>query len=537
MKPFRITLFGCILFAVSLTAQSEVTGVVGFVRTERGFVRGQTDGGVDKFLGIPFAAPPVGELRWKAPVEPAKWTGVLDATKLASSCTQLSRGAAGNQRVEGSEDCLYLNVYRPTRPGIGRPRPVIVFIHGGSNQRGSGAEYDPSEMVAKTGVVVVTVNYRLNVLGFLAPPSLDAEAGEPTSGNFGFQDQQAALRWVRSNIRAFGGDPSNVTVEGESAGGIDICAHLVAPSSAGLFDKAIIESSYCPASSHDDALAVSAPVAEALSCSDADCLRSKAAEELIKAVPLSPVPGGGKGFNAIPNFGNSLLPVLPAEALSSGQWNKMPVLMGSNHDEMALFAGPMLLAAKVPMPMTAQTYQVIVAAQFGPFAPQVLKEYPVANFPSPLLAYSDVLTDYSPLGCAVTPMALSFAGHAMVFRYEFNDQAAPFGRAGLVSGLSLGAYHGAELQYLFKMTRLPGPATEAQKQLSDQMIRYWTNFAKTGDPNGEGLTYWPVYDGDARQMMSLHPDGNAVLTNFDVDHHCAFWAAAPGPPFQHATKP
>lgn len=503
------------LFALGLAAQP-------LVETGQGQLRGRTDGTVDRFLGVPFAAPPVGDLRWKPPASPAKWTGIRNAFRLGDACVQMARGG----KLEGSEDCLYLNVYRPAAQDVNLPKPVLVFIHGGSNQRGSGGEYDPSGMVAENGLVVVTVNYRLNVFGFLALPALDTEMGGPGSGNYGFQDQQAALRWVHDNIRSFGGDPNNVTVQGESAGAIDICAHLAAPGSAGLFRKAIMESGYCPLTTHDQALAVGAQVTDAVGCSDAGCLRAKTPEELITAVPLSVVPGGGKGFNASPNAGNLVLPVAPAAAIESGQWNQMPLMIGSNHDEMALFAGPLLLASRIRLPLGADGYESLITMQFKSFAPQVLAEYPVDTFPSPFLAYSGVLTDLSPLGCGTTKMTQNFAGRALTFRYEFNDQAAP-----LIGPLKIGAYHGAELQYLFSMTRLNGRMTGEQKEMARQMRAYWANFARSGDPNADGLVYWPVYDNDARRMLSLQPAGATVETDFDTDHHCAFWAAAPPRPY------
>lgn len=516
------------LFCLYATAQ-DLQPVREFVWTDLGFIRGQTDGVVDQFLGVPYAAPPIGDLRWKAPADAPRWTGVLDATKFGSPCVQAGP-AIGGQAIVGSEDCLYLNVYRPA---AARPRdllPVLMFIHGGSNQKGAGSDYDPSQMVAKTGIIVVTINYRLNVFGFLAHPSLDAEAGEPSSGNFGLLDQQAAMRWVRANILGFGGNPLNVTLDGESAGGIDICANLVSPQAAGLFNRAILESMYCPNATHDEALQVSAPVTTALGCADLACMRAAAAADIFNAAGnLSGEPGGGNGFNASPNYGSSVLPMDPSRALSAGQWNWSSILIGSNHDEAAFWIAPALLAAKVKFPVSEQAYQAIVETQFGSFAPNVLSEYSIADYPSPFMRYADISTDDSPLGCSETPLSQSFAALTQTFRYEFNDPNAPTAGAnvGLPSTLSLGADHGSELQYLFKMTQLPGPQTGAQKQLSDQMMLYWANFARTGNPNGEGLPGWPRYDAANHQILSLRPDGSRILDTFDTDHHCAFWATAP----------
>jgi para-nitrobenzyl esterase len=542
----RSLLATLVVGVLPLAAQESVTPVTAFafVRTEGGFVRGQHSGEVDKFLGIPYAAAPVGELRWKPPVPPKPWDGVREATEAGSECTQLKTVRGQGRVVVGSEDCLYLNVYRPANTQRTELLPVLIFIHGGLNHRESGNDYDPSEIVAKSKIIVVTLNYRLNVFGFLALPSLDREAGDPSSGNFGLLDQQAAMRWVQENIIAFGGNPHKVAAEGESAGGIDLCAHLTSPGSAGLFDKVILESMYCPAASHEEALATSAPVAVAAGCTElrtaVACLRAKSAADILQAAePLNPVVGGataipGKdsGFNASPNYGNRVLPVNPVDALTSGTWNWSSILLGSNHDEAALFVAP-ALARKGELPMSVEGYERVVGYQFGSFAQTVLNEYNLADYKSPFMAYADEVTDDSPLGCALSPLSRSLSNFAPVYRYEFNDATAPTPFAGTPSSrLTLGAYHGSELQYLFKMIQLPGPQTPAQRALSEQMIRYWTNFVKTGDPNGPGLLEWPRYDPSTHEILSFRPAGNTLISNFDEDHHCTFWATAPGPPFK-----
>jgi para-nitrobenzyl esterase len=253
-----------------------------------------------------------------------------------------------------------------------------------------------------------------------------------------------------------------------------------------------------------------------------------AADVLTAAQPLSFAPGMGQGFNASPNYGSSILPAEPAGALSAGDWNWAPILLGSNHDEMAFFLPALLLAARIKLPLSTDAYRVVTTATFGTFAPAVLNEYPLDRYGDPFHALADELTDYMPLGCPVSTLADTFAGIGTIFRYEFNDAAAPGGMA----GLNMGAYHGSELQYLFAVDRLPGPQTGAQRQLSGQMMRYWANFAATGNPNGPGLPQWPRYDRASRRMLSLEPDGPVAIDNFDQDHHCSFWAAAPGPPFR-----
>ena len=511
-----------ILCAVSLNAQNGFLSPTRIVRTTQGLVMGLSDGTVDQFLGIPYAAPPAGDLRWKAPVEAPSWPGVRDAIHQGSECIQPGGG---------SEDCLYLNIYRPANAKPWQPLPVIVFIHGGNNQQGTGNDYVPTEWAANTPLVVVTINYRLNVFGFLALPSLDAEAGEPSSGNFGLMDQQAAMRWVKANIAAFDGDPLNITIQGESAGGIDICANLVSPPAAGLFNKAIMESMYCPTATHDSQIQMSAPIATTLGCTDpqttGECMRSKPAADVFAAAGRLSMAQGDPGYAPSPNFGNSLLPLQAADALSSGQWNHSSILIGSNHDEASSFVSG-ALDGHYKFPISVQEYQMIVAATFGSFAPAVMTEYPLAGYSDPFLAFSDEETDYSVLGCPVSPLTQMFAAAAPTFRYEFNDPNALV-QGGNPKDRMLGSYHGAELLYLFTVSQTP--KTAAQQQLSQQMMQYWANFATAGDPNGAGLVTWPRYDAAAHQLLSLKPGGNAVIDNFDVEHHCAFWAAAPGPPF------
>ena len=534
MRVRVFTLTATTMLASGLAAQITLGHLTHVVQTGQGLVRGQTDGSVDRFMGLPYAVPPVGDLRWKPAAAAPGWHGIREAIRPASECTQAAGDRLGRPRIAGSEDCLYLNVYRPANTHPGPMLPVLIFIHGGSNQRGTGSGYDPSEIVAREGIVAVTINYRLNVFGFLALPSLDAEAGEPSSGNYGLLDQQAAFRWVQANISAFGGDPHRVTIDGESAGGIDVCANLVSPLAAGLFDKAIMESMYCPAATHNEALGTGAPVAAALGCTNAStaaaCMRDKTASDLLKAAgPLSIAPGSGAGFNASPNYGNTVLPLEPAVALRSGKWNQSAILIGSNHDESSLFLVLGLVARWVKLPLSDDAYQQVVSARYGSFAPELLQEYPTGRYASPFIAYTELATDGSPLGCAVSPLAQSFAALHRTFRYEFTDPDAPVPPALrlLSRGDSMQAYHGSELQYLFRMDKLPGPQTAAQQQLSAQMIQYWGNFVKTGNPNGAGLVEWPNYDADTHRLLSLQPGGNTVIDNFDLEHHCSFWASAP----------
>jgi para-nitrobenzyl esterase len=513
---------GALLCSVFLNAQDGFLTPTRVVHTTHGRVKGFSDDKVDQFLGIPYAAPPVGNLRWQAPVDNAPWSELRDAIQKGSQCIQ--------PNGDGSEDCLYLNIYRPAGAKAGQSLPVILFIHGGGNQQGSGNDFNPTDWVAGSGIVVVTINYRVNLFGFLSLPALDAEAGEPSSGNFGLMDQQAAMRWVKANIHAFGGDELHITLQGESAGGVDICANLISPPAAGLFARAIMESMYCPSETHAAALQAAVPIVTSLGCTDipsaAVCMRGKSPTDLLAAAGhLSQA--GEPGFPAAPNFGNSLLPLQASDALGSGQWNQSDILIGSNRDDASPFVSASL-DGKAKFPMTAQEFLALVNSVYRSFAPAVLNEYPLSGYSDPFLDYADQVNDTSALGCPVTPLANLFAAAARTFRYEFDDRSAPV-QGGNPTDRTLGAYHGAELVYLFTVTG--APLNTAQQQLSAQMRAYWANFAKAGDPNGAGLTAWPLYDAGTHQVLSLNPAGNTAINNFDDEHHCAFWAAAPGPPF------
>jgi para-nitrobenzyl esterase len=291
-----------------------------------------------------------------------------------------------------------------------------------------------------------------------------------------------------------------------------------------------MESMYCPTASHTSAIQTSAPIAAALGCTDepsaAACAQAKSTADILAATGHLSM-AGETGFMAGPNFGNSLLPIQASDALNSGQWNHSNIMIGSNRDDASSFVSG-ALNGKVRFPMAVDEYQMLGTALYGSFAQAVLNEYPLSGYDDPFLAYADEINDYSLLGCAVTPLSQMFAAAAPTFRYEFDDRAAPV-PGGNPPNMTLGAYHGSELFYLFKKSNVSKTAT--QLQLSSQMMRYWTNFAKTGNPNGSDLVFWPFYDANSHQMLSLNPDGNNAINNFDVEHHCAFWAAAPGPPF------
>jgi para-nitrobenzyl esterase len=404
--------------------------------------------------------------------------------------------------ADQDEDCLRLSV---TTPG-GRNRPVIVYIHGGSFNYGGGSNYQPDALVRRGGVVAVTINYRLGAFGFLGHPDLG-----PDAGNLGLADQQAALRWVRDNIARYGGDPHNVTIMGQSAGGYSVCAHLAAPGSAGLFHRAIVQSAGCTGGFRTRAEAESQAraVAAALDCQDVACLRTKSAAELVAA--------SGSGHDTYrPVVGGRLLPVSPAEAFASGRFNRVPVLFGGNHDESTgQLAGGEL--AGLP-PLSAEAYPGAVAESFGADAGAVLAEYPLSAYGSPSEALGAALTDRD-WALPVEGARRLLAPHVPVYAYEFAERDTPWFPGAPRPSFSPGASHMLELPYLFSVRYLtPAP----QEDLRNLMIDQWARFARTG------ATGWPEYRrGQYVQSLASGQDG-VHRTDYAADHKLAFWRALAG---------
>src|SRR5262245_32932276 len=510
------TLVAALLASVAVSAAAPASPVVA---TDRGPIRGLAIESMQVFRGIPYAAPPVGDLRWRAPQAPARRNGVLDATRFANHCPQ---GPSPYGIASLTEDCLYLNVFTPPKTNEGLPHllPVMVWIHGGGLFLGEGNGYDPSRLVAE-GVVVVTINYRLGALGVLAHPALTAESSYHGSGNYGLMDQQAALRWVQRNIRAFGGDPDNITIFGESAGGYSVHAHLASPQAAGLFQKAIVESGAYSLTQVSLATAEAQGVAfaTAAGCADVVCLRALSVAAILQAGPRSTV------FANIDNF---VLTQSMQAALTSGEFNRVPTIVGSNHDEWRLFVAQ---TEKAPCtPLTAARYPVAIAPLCIPsfLVPAVVSAYPLAAYGSPSEALGAVGTDVV-FACNAAKSARLLSQYVPTFQYEFADaQAAMLYFAPPIS-FPTGAYHASELGYLFVLAQTPVPFpgfTPVQEQLSDAMVSYWTQFAKTGDPNGAGVPAWPQYD-SSRPFQSLLPPTPTTGTGagFLGDHKCAIWGS------------
>jgi para-nitrobenzyl esterase len=498
----------------------------GVVRTALGSVRGQVASDYRVFQAIPYAAPPVGPLRWQLPRPAARWSGMFDATKAGPQCMQ-DTGLKPGMGKPTSENCLTLNVWTPPGGQHGEKRPVMVWIHGGGFVNGSGDIYHSRWLAARGHVVVVTINYRLGALGFLAHPSL----GPPgTVGNYGLADQQAALRWVRDNIAAFGGDPKKVTIAGESAGGMSVCDHLIAPGSAGLFRAAIIQSAPCQAQA-DVELGQRRSVDYAITAgcrnpvTTARCLRALPATRLERP-PWYYFLGDSDALSG-PVTGTPALPDNPTAGFAADRAARVPVLMGVNHDEFTLFAA--LRASRLKRGVSPEEYPRLLSDIFGADGARVLAHYPADRYGGDVsLAYSAAATD-GVFACTANRLADSLSRNAPVYAYEFDDMHAPEPDFMRHAPFPVGASHSLELRYLFSMGGAP-PLDAAQQILSDQMMSYWSHFVTNVAPKTAGLPDWPARDGnpDHHFWMSLRPGGSQVGTDFGAAHQCPFWSTLKG---------
>lgn len=510
-------LFGAIITTFSVSAH----GGGGWhddtvVKTANGKIKGTYNDGARVFRGIPYAAPPVGDLRWQEPADVANWSGVRDATEFSSTCAAVplpEQIGIPSQPGSTDEDCLYLNVYTPKN--VKHDTPVMVFIHGGGFMVGAGSDHEAEALARKGDVVVVTINYRLGAFGWLALPELSAANGG-TSGNLGMLDQQKALEWIQQNIGEFGGNKDNVTLFGISAGGRSICEHLVAPESAGLFDRGVVQSSACVRDVKDLATAESqgVGVAEDAGCADSatrvDCLRSKSTTEILDAA----------GFNIGlwgPNVDGVVIPQDFTTAIESGNFNQVPIMEGTTALE---YLWHVTLAFDgVGSSVTAEQYPSLVGSMFGANKDAILAEYPLEDYDSPSLALANLVTDVN-YSCTTRQTSQLLAQHVPVYQYEFADQDAP---DYLWEGLR-GPVHASETNYLFQPpnAKHSGYFTYDQYKLSNKMIDYWAEFAEDGNPNKWGLPYWPAFNG-TEKVQVLAPNAIGASTTFATDHHCSFW--------------
>ncbi len=479
--------------------QSMVAGAPGHLL--RGRAR---PGGGAEFLGIPYAQPPVGKLRWRAPVPAKRWRGVRDATSLGAPCAQPVMGGWNRSDAgQGQEDCLYLNVVTPVWPPK-KPLPVMVWLHGGANIGGSGGGYIYGTL-AGHGVVLVTLNYRLGVFGFLADPALTRESPHHASGNYGLMDQILALRWVHANIARFGGDPGNVTLFGQSAGSMDTGMLMTSPLARGLFQRAICESgaAFSPpvvplAKAEQTGEAALEDLHLPAGAAGIKAMRKIPANELIARLGAEAKKWPG-GFT--PDIDGWVIPRSPAVVFAAGQEAAIPLLLGTNSRE---------LGSTEPLPALRAT----ITREAGNLAPKALALYGLADngkgVSDPL--YGSAANQWAAdtlFHCPIATEALwhSRAGHA-TYEYEF-DRPLPGHEA-------QGALHSGELPYVFgffpKSGNIGGHFTEVDFKLSDLIETYWTNFARSGDPNGAGLPEWPRLDG-AQHYLDFGVDGRAAASS------------------------
>jgi para-nitrobenzyl esterase len=517
------TWFTVVFALAALVALLPSVAKAGVVPTDKGPVRGTETAAMKEWLGIPYAAPPVGDLRWRPPRAHARWHGPRDATHFANHCPQSGSSIGG---ATSDEDCLYLNVYAPNRgngKGHTKDLPVMFWIHGGALSGGESDDYDPTRLVQQ-GTVVVTINYRLGWLGFLAHPALTAESPNHASGDYGYLDQQAALRWVKRNIAKFGGDPGDVTIFGQSAGGHSVHVLLASPLAAGLFQRAIAQSgpyadSTMPSLSRAEMSGTN--VATQVGCPDqtAACLRSVPVDKLLPTQPSG-------GLPVVPPVDGWVLKQTPAEAFASGEFNRVPVVEGSTHDEFRSYAA--VLVPDVPFQLyPAVVAQFVSALGLSVNPADIVKQYPIGDYQNNVrLAISAIGTDYL-WSCPGRRAALSFSRVVPTRTYEFADENAPTELAPNVPGFPFGAYHASELPSLFDSTTLGGHAnlTADQETLAATMVRYWTQFADTADPNSPGTPEWPSYDAATDIRQSLVPPTPHPTSGFAADHKCAFWDA------------
>lgn len=483
--------FALVIAGVLASAQPALAGPV--VRLDGGAVQGKVSGAVEAFLGVPYAAPPVGPLRWRAPQPAASWTGTRDATRFAPACYQGIAQPWGPYSQEFiaqpplSEDCLTLNVWKPA--GVKRRLPVLVYIHGGAFSGGAGhvPVYDGAALAAR-GAVVITINYRVGVLGFMAHPGLSAEAPGKTSGNYGLLDQVAALEWVRANAARFGGDPGNVTVAGESAGAASVNYLQVMPAAKGLFHRAI---SFSGASMAIDmpplarSEAAGQALAERLGAASVEALRQVPADQLIAATAVVPVPGGAPPrLVHVPNLDGVVLPADP-DRPAAPRITSVPLLTGFNAEEMIDFSV-----------RTPAAFEQAVRRRYGDFADRLLALYPHADAAQATQANADLARDRYMAGLVLWAQARPKAARDPIYLYR-HDQPYPAVRG----QQGWGAFHSSGLPYVFGTIGLGDRAFGA----ADRAVsRHWQDviiaFARSGNPALPGRPWGAVRAGTTQVM-------------------------------------
>ena len=508
------------------------------VMTAEGPVEGVARDGVTRFLGIPYPKPPVGHLRWMPPQPVAKWTGVRQTSKFGPTCAQVTTLGVFAGPANSNEDCLYLNVFTPD---VKAKLPMLVWIHGGGYYDGASNDYDAAKLVTRGNLVVVTFNYRLNLFGFLAHPALDTK--DQPSGNFGIMDMQAVLAWVKRNAAAFGGDPNNVTVGGQSAGAGASAALVVSPGSRGLIHRAIFQSGgYTPIASRATAQERGRKFAAAAGCNTSDIAKCLRALPAARIAALSGTASGTSPLVGGPVIDGKVIPMQLIDAFRSGRFNRVPIMMGTTRDEGNFTNGIVQYFKPRRTALTEADFRAYLQRTYGgnagpggapPPYPKdtpgkVLALYPVSTAGAQMAwaaAHSDVQA------CRGQYTAAAIQPHAPLYMYVFNDRTAQsyFPK---MPGYRPMAYHTADIAYVFTGYHggpegVPFTLTPAQAQLSDRLVDAWANFARSGNPNAVDDKPWPRWTpGDAAPAYFLQDnDWKNLQTNaqFGATHNCAFW--------------
>lgn len=513
-----------LIAAASLTAVPAIAAAQSgapVALSQQGAVEGILKDGYFQFKGIPYAQPPVGDLRWQPPVEPANRTGTLKADHFGNTCaTKLTLGGFGP--VSDSEDCLYLNVYTPANISKkdAEKLPVMVWIPGGGLGSGSGNEYNPVELVADN-VIVVTMNYRLGMFGFFSHPAL-AKEGHKTI-NYGTMDQQAALTWVNKNIDAFGGDKNNITLFGESAGGHSVLAQMASPAAKGLFQKAIISSGSFSLVQPTIAEATQTGelVAKNVGCTGMNDEKTAAC---LRAVPTKTILDKGVNYMTTAQVvtDGEVIPLSLKEAFSTGKYNQVPVINGFNTNEGTFFAAMMELDSGKPI--DKQSYRGGLTAFFG--EKDADKLMTIADLPDTKANLGANYADFfgrAKFICRTPLINNLLAERSPVYSYEFADKTAP--QFAETVSFPYKAAHTSDLQYIFRdfkgATGSLHPLNAKQQMLSSAMVGYWTNFAKTGNPNSEGLPLWENYTPKQENTLYMSPEKIIMTDNISQQFNCS----------------
>ena len=513
MKTFFLILLSLVVIT-SPGAVGWCADIPPSVKFGGGTVQGVQEEGAFVFRGIPYAAPPVGNLRWRPPQPAPPWQGVRSAASFGPACPQpeVSELEGGGDLGKLAEDCLYLNIWKPTNPPE-KKLPVMVWIHGGGFLvgAGSGPEY-PGGKLAQKGVLVVSLNYRLGSLGFLVHEDLEKESPADFAGNYGLLDQIAALQWIRKNIDAFGGDPDRITLFGESAGAASISLLMLSPQAKGLFNRAIMQSATATTlpyimplanGSYAQAQETGRKLAAGLGCEKGKdtlaAMRAKTPAEIMAAArsPIDDIAFSSEGLLFAPVYDGLLIPGRPEKLLAQGAQPPIPVIIGTNRDEATIFTADLSLT----------TYKNWISKHFGGHEKDIYKIFPSQNegyFLSAANRFLTALWFTEPARFLARSMT---AIGGPVYRYQFTHVPDSFWMAGM------GAYHGVEIPYVFGNIDKDGPSA-TDKRLSEAMMDYWVRFAVQGNPNAAGLPAWPVYDRAAEPYLEL---GESISVKSDLD--------------------